>query len=48
MQNIPYNYFPIVIQSVIVLGFVVTTMILTHYTGPRRMTREKLENFECG
>ena len=23
-------------------------MLVTHYIGPRRRTRQKLENFECG
>ncbi len=36
------------IQSFIVLGFVITTMLLTHRLGPKRFSRAKLENFECG
>ena len=36
------------IQSFIVLGFVITTMLLTHWLGPRRDSKAKLENFECG
>jgi NADH-quinone oxidoreductase subunit A len=36
------------IQSFVVLGFVVTTMIATHLLGPKRKTKQKLENFECG
>ena len=45
---IPEDYIPVVIQSLIVIGFVVTVMLITHYVGPKSKTREKLENFECG
>jgi len=44
----PQDYIPVLIQSLVVLGFVITTMILTHFLGPKRFSREKLENFECG
>jgi NADH-quinone oxidoreductase subunit A len=44
----PIDYLPIMIQSFVVLGFVVTTMIATHMLGPKRNTKQKLENFECG
>ena len=44
----PQDYIPIIIQSFVVLGFVITTMILTHLLGPKRFSRAKLENFECG
>jgi len=44
----PKEYLPILIQSLVVLGFVITTMILTHFLGPKRSSKAKLENFECG
>lgn len=44
----PADYIPIIIQVIIVLGFVITTMLLTHLLGPKRKTKQKLENFECG
>lgn len=44
----PQDYLPILIQSLIVLGFVITTMVATHFLGPKRFSRAKLENFECG
>ncbi len=47
-QATPFSYFPIVLQLVVALGFVVFTMIITHLLGPKRMTSEKLENFESG
>ena len=39
---------PVLIQTFVVLGFVITTMVLTHFLGPKRSSRAKLENFECG
>lgn len=44
----PQDYIPILIQSLVVLGFVATTMVATHFLGPKRSSRTKLENFECG
>ena len=44
----PQDYIPVLIQTLIVLGFVVTTMVATHFLGPKRSSRAKLENFECG
>jgi len=41
-------YLPIVLLSIIVLGFIVTTMIATHLLGPKQDTRHKSEAFECG
>jgi NADH-quinone oxidoreductase subunit A len=44
----PHDYIPIMIQTFIVLGFVITTMLLSHNLGPKRSSKAKLENFECG
>ncbi len=44
----PQDYIPILIQSFVVLGFVITTMVVTHFLGPKRFSKAKLENFECG
>jgi len=44
----PQHYIPVLIQTFVVLGFVITTMIVTHFLGPKRSSRAKLENFECG
>jgi NADH-quinone oxidoreductase subunit A len=44
----PIDYLPIMLQSFVVLGFVITTMVVTHLLGPKRKTKQKLENFECG
>jgi NADH-quinone oxidoreductase subunit A len=45
---IPNDYFPIVLQFIAAIGFVVVTMLATHYIGPKRKTSDKLANFECG
>jgi NADH-quinone oxidoreductase subunit A len=44
----PQDYIPILIQTFVVLGFVITVIVLTHIVGPQRPSRAKLENFECG
>ena len=42
------DYFALVVQFMVAAGFVVTTMLATHFIGPKRKTADKLENFECG
>ncbi|MCU0423310.1 MAG: NADH-quinone oxidoreductase subunit A [Bacteroidia bacterium] len=42
------DYLALVVQFLVAAGFVVTTMIATHLIGPKRQTKDKLENFECG
>lgn len=47
----PNDYLPVLIQTVVALGFVATTMTLTHVIGGKRKrirTLHKEENFECG
>lgn len=47
----PSDYLPILLQSAVALGFVVTVMTLTHIIGGKRKkirTLRKDENFECG
>ena len=44
----PISYVPILIQLAVALGFVVTTIIATHFLGPKRKTKKKLDPFECG
>ncbi len=44
----PVNYLPIIFQMVVALGFVVSTMVLTHLIGPKRKTADKLVPFESG
>jgi NADH-quinone oxidoreductase subunit A len=50
-QFLPGDYIPILIQFLFALGFVATTMLLTHIIGGKRKrirTLHKDENFECG
>ena len=49
MQNSEYvQYLPIAIMFVLAFGFVATTMVITHWLGPKRKSKIKLEPFECG
>lgn len=47
-QYLPADYLPIVIQFALAAGFVVTTMIVTHLIGPKRSSKVKDEQWECG
>ena len=42
------DYTAIFIQFIVAMGFVVTTMVVSHMAGPKRKTSDKLEVFECG
>lgn len=44
----PIDYLPIVLMLMVAIGFVVTTMIASHWLGPKRKTKIKLDTFECG
>ncbi|MBL7912418.1 MAG: NADH-quinone oxidoreductase subunit A [Bacteroidia bacterium] len=44
----PVAYIPIVLMFLVAMGFVVTTMVATHFLGPKRKTKIKLDSFECG
>ena len=46
--NSASDYIPIAIQLLFAIGFVATMMILTHMFGPKRKTKDKLENFASG
>ena len=48
VTNTPMNYFPLALQVVIAVGFVVVMMVGTHMLGPKRRTSDKLINFESG
>jgi NADH-quinone oxidoreductase subunit A len=45
---LPSDYLPIFIQLGLALGFIVTTMFVTHNIGPKRHSQKKDEAFECG
>jgi NADH-quinone oxidoreductase subunit A len=42
------SYLPIAIQIIFAVGLVATLMVATHLLGPRRKTKDKLENFASG
>lgn len=48
LLSIPADYFPIAIMFVVAIGFVVTTIFVTHLLGPKRKSEIKLDTFECG
>ena len=48
IQSLPINYLPIIFQMIVALGFVFTTMFVTHKIGPKRVTKDKLTPFESG
>ena len=48
IQHTPTDWIPVLMQGLVVFGFVATVMLATHYLGPNRKTKRKLQNFECG
>lgn len=46
--NTPFNYFPVALQLVVAVGFIIIMMGVTHLLGPKRKTSDKLINFESG
>jgi NADH-quinone oxidoreductase subunit A len=42
------SYIPILLASVVSIGFVVLTLVGTHFLGPKRYSKTKNEAFECG
>ncbi len=44
----PSGYLPIVLQSLVALGFVALVLIVVPMIGPKRHSKKKGENFECG
>jgi NADH-quinone oxidoreductase subunit A len=44
----PSGYMPIVLQSLVAIGFVAFVLIVTHLLGPARRGKDKDESFECG
>jgi NADH-quinone oxidoreductase subunit A len=47
-MSTPVDYFAIFMQFLVAIGFVVVSMLVSHWAGPKRKTTDKLENFECG
>jgi NADH-quinone oxidoreductase subunit A len=42
------DYIAIALMFFVALGFIGTTMVVTHLLGPKRKSKTKLETFECG
>ena len=42
------DYLPILLMFLLAAGFVGVTMVVTHWLGPKRKTKVKLQSFECG
>ncbi|MBC7494897.1 MAG: NADH-quinone oxidoreductase subunit A [Flavobacterium sp.] len=48
MQSTQLDYFPILMQALLAIGFVVGTIYLSGKLGPKRHSVNKDKNFECG
>lgn len=48
MQSTQLDYFPILMQFLLAVGFVVGMIILSGNLGPKRNSVNKDKNFECG
>lgn len=48
MQSTQTDYLPILIQMALAVGFVVMTIIGSSFLGPKRHSKNKDKNFECG
>lgn len=48
MNTTLIDYFPILMQLFLAVGFVVGTIIISGYLGPKRSSVNKDKNFECG
>jgi len=48
MQSSQLDYFPILMQFLLAVGFVVGTIIISGKLGPKRSSAAKDKSFECG
>lgn len=48
MQSEQLNYIPIFMQLILAVGFVVGMIIISGKLGPKRLSKNKDKNFECG
>ncbi|OYQ38420.1 NADH-quinone oxidoreductase subunit A [Flavobacterium cyanobacteriorum] len=48
MQTNQVDYFPILMQLVLAVGFVAGTIAISNILGPKRKSVNKDKNFECG
>lgn len=47
-SSLPLDYLPIFYQFIVAAGFALTTIVATHYIGPKLKTDNKLGAFESG
>ncbi|MES2486595.1 MAG: NADH-quinone oxidoreductase subunit A [Bacteroidota bacterium] len=48
METSQVSYFPIFMQMLLAIGFVVGTIAISNMLGPKRNSLSKDKNFECG
>ncbi|MFM9826933.1 NADH-quinone oxidoreductase subunit A [Flavobacterium sp.] len=48
MQSSQLDYLPILMQAILAIGFVVGMIVLSSKLGPKRSSKIKDANFECG
>ena len=48
MNSSNIDYLPILLQVIFVAGFVALMIFLSHIVGPKRKSKNKDANFECG
>ncbi|HEX5001486.1 MAG TPA: NADH-quinone oxidoreductase subunit A [Bacteroidia bacterium] len=48
LLSLPSDYLPMAMMFVVAMGFVLTTIYVTHLLGPQRKSAVKLDTFECG
>lgn len=48
MSSTPIHYLPIILQLIIAVAFVAGGIATSQLLGPKRKTKDKLENFESG
>lgn len=48
ISSTPIDFLPIVLMFIVAMGFVVTTLFVTHKLGPQRKSKIKTDTFECG
>src|SRR6185295_15530986 len=44
----PVDFLPVALMFIVAMGFVVTTLFVTHKLGPQRKSKIKTDTFECG
>ena len=48
ITSTPVDFLPIALMFIVAIGFVATTLFVTHKLGPKHSSKIKEEAFECG